>query len=71
MSRIAYQTCVDINECADGDEEWAVTQNVKMAQCDPNAHCENFPGNYTCTCNEGYSGDGIICVEDGGTKQIY
>ena len=69
--RMSGKTCVDINECVNGDEELVqlniVTQNGKITLCDPNAYCENVPGNYTCTCNEGYSGDGIICVEDGGT----
>ena len=68
--RMSGKTCVDINECADGNEKWAVTQNVKMAHCDSNAYCENVPGNYTCTCNEGYFGDGIICVEDRGTTMV-
>ena len=31
--------------------------------CDENATCENeLGGNYSCTCNEGYAGDGFTCV---------
>ena len=29
--------------------------------CDDNAQCTNNVGSYTCTCNEGYSGDGKNC----------
>ena len=39
---------IDINEC--------------MADnCDPNANCTNTPGSFTCTCNQGYTGDGRTC----------
>lgn len=41
---------VDINECARG-----------TAGCDPNAACTNSVGGYTCTCFEGYTGDGYAC----------
>ena len=29
--------------------------------CDPNANCTNIPGSFRCTCNEGYTGNGITC----------
>ena len=41
----------DIDECTDG------THN-----CDPNASCGNIPGTFTCTCNPGYTGDGMSCT---------
>ncbi len=40
----------DINECT------SVGHN-----CDANADCENTYGSFTCTCIEGYSGDGVSC----------
>ena len=41
----------DIDECAN-----ATTNN-----CDSNANCTNTVGGFTCTCNQGYIGNGTIC----------
>jgi len=41
---------VDIDECA-----------TNMAKCDTHASCSNTAGSFTCTCNEGYSGNGLTC----------
>ena len=41
--------CLDINECS--------SANI----CHVNAICINTNGSYTCTCMEGYSGDGVEC----------
>ena len=41
---------LDIDECEDSTDN-----------CDSNATCTNTPGNFTCACNEGYSGDGVTC----------
>ena len=40
----------DINECETTDS------------CGENAVCNNTDGNYTCSCNTGYSGDGRSCM---------
>ena len=40
-----------IDECA----------NASTNNCDSNATCTNTPGSFTCTCNQGYSGDGTTC----------
>ena len=45
----------EINEC------------IPVPPCHANATCNNIEGSYTCTCNAGYSGDGLNC--DG--KLIY
>ena len=41
----------DIDECANDADD-----------CDTNAACTNTPGDFTCTCNQGYTGDGVICM---------
>ncbi len=46
-------TCIDLDECALGTDT-----------CDDNATCTNRCGSYTCTCNEGYLGDGFDCEEE-------
>ena len=30
--------------------------------CSVNAVCEDTAESYTCTCNEGYTGDGVNCT---------
>ena len=42
----------DINECESNDSN----------NCDENAQCTNTEGSYTCSCNTGYTGDGVICT---------
>jgi len=44
-------SCSDIDECTLGTDN-----------CDANADCANTDGSFTCTCNVGYSGDGVTCV---------
>jgi len=34
---------------------------LKTDNCHSEATCANTLGNYTCTCNSGYSGDGFNC----------
>ncbi len=29
--------------------------------CDVNAECTNTEGSFTCTCNPGFTGDGVFC----------
>ena len=40
----------DIDECLSG------THN-----CDANAQCSNTIGSFTCSCVQGYSGNGVEC----------
>ena len=41
---------IDINECVSS-----------VSQCHSNATCSNTGGSFQCTCNNGFSGDGVIC----------
>ena len=47
-------SCYDQSECE--DECSAGTDN-----CSDNATCYDTDRSFLCTCNDGYSGDGIIC----------
>ena len=42
---------LDIDECTKGTDS-----------CDVNAVCTNTRGSYNCTCEDGFSGDGINCT---------
>ena len=48
FASISLTPVIDINECSAGGNN-----------CDPNAECTNTLGSFTCTCNQGYSGDGV------------
>ena len=47
---IEYPFCIDINECSE-----------VLHNCDMNANCSDTDGSFTCTCREGFEGDGISC----------
>ena len=44
--------CNDIDECMD-----------TVNQCSENAKCNNTFGSYTCTCKEGFTGNGKLCTD--------
>ena len=44
---------LDINEC-----------EVGMNDCDSNATCTDVAGSFTCTCNQGYTGNGTTCTSE-------
>ena len=46
-------TCTDIDECASGGG----------SNCSATAICANTIGSFTCTCKNGYSGDGVTCTD--------
>jgi hypothetical protein len=47
------KSCADVDECKDGS-----------AQCGASATCSNGLGDYSCTCAEGYGGDGAKGCKD-------
>ena len=42
---------LDTNECL----------NDTLNECDVNATCFDTNGSYTCSCDDGFQGDGITC----------
>lgn len=51
---LILKSILDVNEC-EGETN----------PCDKNARCNNTVGGYTCTCNNGYSGNGEDCEGKG------
>jgi len=51
---------IDVNECANNN-----------GNCHSQANCKNTPGTFTCTCLDGYSGDGITCSGKEWTIVLY
>ena len=48
---MGYLCSSDIDMCAtDADN------------CHENSACTSTPGNFTCTCNQGYTGNGVTCT---------
>ena len=50
---------LDIDECAIGAD-----------MCDANATCNNTVGSYSCTCNNGSTGNGFDCSFRGIRKKV-
>ena len=50
----------DINECH------AASDN----NCSPNAICANTNGSYTCTCKNGFTGNGVTCLGESVTNML-
>eukprot|EP00058_Branchiostoma_floridae_P006421 XP_002591909.1 hypothetical protein BRAFLDRAFT_99375 [Branchiostoma floridae] len=49
-TRMAFICAQDVDECED-------------TPCHAHANCTNTDGSFTCTCKEGYDGDGFTCKE--------
>ena len=46
------KTCHDMNECTTTEE------SHNKHDCDTHADCTNNFGSYSCTCHDGWTGDG-------------
>ena len=46
-----YYISTDIDECSMGSDN-----------CRTDAQCTNNNGSFTCTCNDGYTGNGVTCT---------
>ena len=49
---------LEIDECNNGTDN-----------CHANATCNNTIGSYTCSCNTGFTGDGVTCTGKNFTRQ--
>jgi len=59
--RLYFSSVVtDVDECANNN-----------GNCNSQAKCTNTPGSFTCTCLDGYSGDGITCSGNEWTIVLY
>ena len=50
-------SCTDINEC------FTVIDQQKIHNCHHKADCKNTEGSFTCTCKDGFKGDGVMCED--------
>ena len=50
---------IDANECL-----------LQTHNCHMNASCTNTNGSYSCTCNEGFTGNGVNCTGKKGILKI-
>ena len=57
------QTCNDVNECIDARVLASNSSSQDPDTCGENAICTNTLGSYTCSCSEGFTGDGNICID--------
>ena len=53
--------CADIDECESDD----------LNNCHENAQCTNTEGSFTCSCNPGYTGDGVTCTSKEGESHAH
>jgi len=51
------------HNCELDDDECEAPEAEMREICSPVATCENTDGSYSCTCNDGWTGDGITCID--------
>ena len=56
----ASVACDNIDEC---ETDAAINLSGVFHECHNNATCADTDGNYTCTCDIGYEGDGFNCTD--------
>ena len=49
---VSCNPCADVDECTD-----------TLNNCHQNATCMNTDGSFTCSCDSGFSGDGVSCTD--------
>ena len=50
--KLLHVLYLDINEC----------ESDVLNNCHENAQCTNTEGSFTCSCNPGYTGNGVNCT---------
>ena len=50
IGKINFSFKLDVDECSEESDP-----------CDENADCINNDGSYSCTCKQGFTGDGVSC----------
>ena len=48
---VSFLSQSDIDECS-----------ADSSLCDENADCTNNEGSYSCTCKQGFTGNGTVCA---------
>ena len=59
MQAVTY-FIVDVNEC-----------NESIHNCNVHAMCNDTDGSYTCTCSNGYTGNGVECISEYGLNSSF
>ena len=49
QNKLIFLIPANIDECAEGTDN-----------CDVNAQCTDTSGSFTCTCNAGFEGNGVV-----------
>ena len=49
---VLWLSSADVNECS-----------LQTDNCSTNAYCTDTEGSYNCTCNFGYTGNGVTCCK--------
>lgn len=50
LGEMGFFSSTDVDECS-----------AKSTPCDSNADCSNSDGSFSCTCKQGFTGDGRVC----------
>ena len=65
---LIYQYFPIVHQCVCANPRLWNLEIVDVDECDDDTHnchseatCTNTVGSFTCSCNEGYTGDGILC----------
>ncbi|XP_071954227.1 uncharacterized protein [Antedon mediterranea] len=55
--------CEDVDECEHIRVYCTGNETCEYGRCDDAAYCDNNNGSYMCHCNDGYTGNGMMCFD--------